>query len=564
MDYFEQQFRQLLSQLLDGELASHEEAELLRLCQAKPERANFLHSELELVELLRQASRDEESAAGELVRPIEAIIGPEPEKDFDELRQGLLAGEATESDLEMLARHGWRAPEASRNLYEALRQDDLIDQAASEARSEAAFIEALATRMWAEQEEDAFVEGVASQIIRLHPEGSAAMTQEATAPSAASSFSYFGGWAAAAAAVILLAAALLFQPGQEGPVSTVAEIARFDGEVKWAVDSEKPVFATDTEAGRHCLVPGRYALESGVVSLVFLSGAEMTVEGPVDFEIINGQEAFVHSGLALLAKNSAEPTNRFRLQTDALDLGDQGETIGLIADGSNAAEAVIFDGDGRVCLPTTAACREMFALEPIRGDTSRGKLFDIPYNPGVFAKAWQAMAGVVANVGPVNLVVPGSEDQGEPSNEVQVIVEKRLFVSKDDIEVDTLDPGQPASSSGGKGRILETNEKELRSYLVRLRSDGSLDSGDAVEASLTFDHDVVGIIYSPERLADSDSLVGMVVDRDAGVSFRNRGLDSALESGQIVLSDDRRTLDLKLRDDGENTFDHVRILVALR
>ena len=564
MDYFEQRFRQLVSQLLDGDLASHEEAELLRLCEAKPERIPELQSELELAELIRQASKDEASAAGTLVRPIEAIIGPAPKDDFDELMQRLLSGEASDSDFEQLARHGWRSPEARRELFRSLRQDDLLHQSASKARSAEAFVEALATRMWAEQEEDAFVEGVASQIIQLHPEVPTVIEEEAQGRPVASPVSYFGGWAAAAAAAILLTAALLFQPGGDGPVSTVAEIARVDGEVKWAESSEQPVFTTDTEEGRHCLVPGRYTLESGVVSLVFLSGAEMTVEGPADFEIIGEQEAFVHSGLAILAKNSAEPTNRFRLQTDALDLGDQGETIGLIADGSNAAEAVIFDGDGRVCLPENAACREMFALEPIRADPARGKLFDIPYNPAVFAKAWQAMSGVVASMGPVNLVVPGSEDQGQPNNEVQVIVEKSHFVSQGEIEVDTLDPGQLGNGTDGAGRMLKPEDREFRSYLVRLRSDGSLDPDDAVEASLTFDHDVVGIIYSPERLAESDSLVGMVVDQDAGVSFRNQGLDSVLESDQIVLSDDRRTLDLRLKGDGEHSLDHVRILVALR
>src|SRR5690606_394053 len=93
--------------------------------------------------------------------------------------------------------------------------------------------------------------------------------------------------------------------------------------------------------------------------------------------------------------------------TPALDLGDSGEMIGLIADGSSTTEAVVFNGDAKVCLSEQGHCRSLFPLEPVRADLDREKLFDVPYNPEVFARAWEVNAGVERNSGPVRLAMPG-------------------------------------------------------------------------------------------------------------------------------------------------------------
>ena len=89
---------------------------------------------------------------------------------------------------------------------------------------------------------------------------------------------------------------------------------------------------------------------------------------------------------------------------------------------------------------------------------------------------------------------------------------------------------------------------------------GRDEDGEEVEASLTFDHEVVGVIYSSDRLASSDQSVGTTMTH-AGQEFnRDRGLDSS--GDLILLSEDRRTINLKLRGDGERV-DQVRVLVAL-
>ncbi|MCB1089703.1 MAG: hypothetical protein KDM63_21865, partial [Verrucomicrobiae bacterium] len=263
-------------------------------------------------------------------------------------------------------------------------------------------------------------------------------------------------------------------------------------------------------------------------------------------------EAFVHQGVAVLAKNEASQTSGFHLGTKALNLGDSGETIGVVADGSSSAEAVVFDGGAKVCLPKLGFCRDLFALEPVKADLNREKLFDIPYNPNVFARAWQANAGIERNTGAMKVAMPGeSAKAGEGERGVRLSVEKLRFTANEDIEVDTLEPGQFKEVAAGGGSKMAPAGRQFRSYLLQWDSEKGIltKDGEPVEASVTFDHEIVGVIYSPERLAESDELVGVSA---AAVTERVSKMiaNGNVEGDQILLSDDRRTVNLKLNGRG--------------
>ncbi|MCB1079383.1 MAG: hypothetical protein KDM64_16310, partial [Verrucomicrobiae bacterium] len=157
---------------------------------------------------------------------------------------------------------------------------------------------------------------------------------------------------------------------------------------------------------------------------------------------------------------------------------------------------------------------------------------------------------------------PGTAE--EAPGEVQIFVERSRFVADRDIKVDTLDPGHFAAISPGGGRQLAPDGRELRSYLLQMRPEDEAVAGDALEASVTFDHEIVGIIFSPEKLAETDSLVGSEIPESELVADAGRGLDGDADNGdQILLSDDRRTVNLKLRGGAQDRVDHVRVLVAL-
>lgn len=561
MDHFEQRFHQLLSQLLDGELSPEESAELEHLCESRPERVAVMRRELELAELMRQAAvnfAEEEAPAAPFPHRMETVLGDPPARDLDELINELVEGEISESGIDEIVHHCWRDESSAQVVRRALMDDDLMQQALAPGRCGESFVESLATRMWAEQEEDHFVEEVATKIVKLHPELPDTPIREEKSRRRRrehTTIGFLGGWAAAAAAVVGLIAAVLFEPGGSGSMTSVAELTKAAGNVAWGVG--------DSPLESQYFVPGRYQLESGVVTLTFASGAEMTIEGPADFEVWNEREAFVHTGVTVLAKNSAVDT--FRLRSPTLDFGETGDTIGLIADGSSSAEAVVFDGGAEICLTDSGQCRSLFPLEPVRADRDRDKLVDIPYNPTVFARAWEVNAGVERNSGPVRLAMPGHHPGfgNDPEGEVQIFVEKSRFVADRDIEVDTLDPGHFAAITAGGSRQLASGNRELRSYLLQLVPNES--DADALEASVTFDHEIVGIIYSPDKLAESDSVVGSGISDGEMLAMQGRGLDSGdgASGDEILLSDDRRTVNLKLRGGAEDRLDHVRVLVAL-
>lgn len=553
---FHDTFKELLSKLLADDCTSEEQEELARLCLEDPKRFKILRDELEFVELIRIADDWEPvgSATGFARRIGKRIAGEMP--GFDDLADTLaLSLESNDhAEIEELAHHCALSDENAESLRRRLEWDDLLGQAASPARSEDHFIDALVTRMWAEQEQDPFVDETCSRIIQLHPE--AAVQEERTIPSNLLSF---GTWITAAAAVLTLGFYLWF-PGKEA--APVAQLASATDDVAWAEGSGK--------GAQNGFLPGRYQLETGVVKLRFRNGAEMTVEGPAEFEIRGEHEAFVHRGLAVIdqAETIAGGGSPFVLESNGLKLAEKTQTVGVDARSERATEAVVFNGGAEVCVPKQSDCRNLYAYEAVRVDLNREKVFDIPYKPDVFARSWEVIAGVERNSGSVRIGMPGeAPETGKKSGEVNVFVENSRFVPETDIEVDQLDPGQFADANGGGvGRRLRVGG-ELRSYLLEMNPVDSEKRTGGIEASVTFSNQVVGVIFSSDRLEQSDSQVGANMTGLTGDFSQARGLDAAaddLEKDEILLSDDGRTVNLRLHGGGGDRLDHVRVLVALK
>ena len=72
---------------------------------------------------------------------------------------------------------------------------------------------------------------------------------------------------------------------------------------------------------------------------------------------------------------------------------------------------------------------------------------------------------------------------------------------------------------------------------------------------------MVGVIFSSDRLESSDLSVGSSMQDLGGDFSRVRGLDYG--SDELLLSDDGRTLNLRLQSGGQQ-LDQVRVLVAVR
>ena len=201
--------------------------------------------------------------------------------------------------------------------------------------------------------------------------------------------------------------------------------------------------------------------------------------------------------------------------------------------------------------------RRLHDFEAVRADLGRDKLVDIPFNTRPYSKAWELMSGVAANTGSVEVAVPGSRSRpASEGNRVRVTVERDQFELADNeqIEVDTLSKGRFVSMDANQaGEVLVENGR-LRSYLLELKPGENGNSESTLEASMTFDHPVVGVIFSENRLMNSDELLGGSSDQ----------LNESIVDGKVLLSDDGRTVNLVLPSEGSKPVSGmVRVLVAL-
>ncbi len=547
-------FEKLLTRFINGECGPSERNELAQWCAADREHCQTVMQALSFSELLHQACvKKDDFEAGVQEELGLARAGAELHLER------LLAGETVAADEDAAWVDNLAAqPGLSKQLRGELEFEELIAQAASATKSEEAFVQALSTRMWAEVEEDHFVEDLASKIIELdttqtHRDNrivSIALAGEAGNPPEQTNPAW---WAflpkpvLAAAAVVALSGIVLWNvlPGFE-----VGQLVAESGEVIWDAEfGETP--GSDGGFGK-----GLYRLQSGVVYLRFPDGAEMSVEGPAEFEIKGKREVEVHSGL-VVARDGLHDKQDFVFQARGLDLAGDGSTMGVDVRDGEAPELSVLSGGADIRLASGGERRRLRNFEAVRADLERDKLVDIPFNARPFSKAWELMAGVAANTGTVEVVVPGSQNRRVlGGNRVRVTVERDQFELPDNgqLEVDTLSKGRFVSLDANQAGEVLSEKGRLRSYLLELKPGENASPASTLEASMTFDYPVVGLIFSDDRLLDSNELLG----------GGNELLNKSIAKGQVLLSDDGRTVNLLLPNEGSHlALGSVRVLVAL-
>lgn len=537
----------LLSGLLLGEATEDSLRELAALASGDAELAARIRGELEFSELLRQSVSDAADRAESDFFGARSAFGLSPEELLGKVCDGGITG----VECDQLSKFLRNDPAEAALVKRRLAEDEWMRCAVSEAKGEAAFIEALETRMWAETGSDHFVENFQD---RLEREISASASGEVPGNVVEMPVSWTPTVLkmAALAAAVALGAFLVAQLGVNGlPVATsYATITKSSPDVQWVGDH---VPGADGKVNA-----GPYELKRGIVALKFPGGGEMTVEGPARFEVRDDDTAYVHHGIAM-ARNESAGTG-ITLKANGLNVSEPVPLIGIDARSEFSTEAIVFEGDGGVCLEN-GSCRSLFEFEAVKADRKRDRLVDIPYNPQPFLAGWELLSGVEKNLGSVRIEMPGTRRESrerEREGEVQVFVENSSFRPEQEIEVDVVRTGHFARAEGNPGQALQARG-DLRSYLLQLWPGLGIE-GEEVEASLTFDHEVVGLIYSPDRLKNSDLPVGSAIT-DPGEGFHQlRGLDPG--SDEILLSEDRRTLNLKFRG-GDLDVSQIRVLVAL-
>lgn len=540
----------MLRRLLHGEAEAAELSQLAELASEDGALARRIAGELSFSELLREVLVGAGDSAPER---FEADLASSA-LPMDELARRVREGEASPFECDRVALHLSNAPEEARAFRRDLAVDEWLREAVSGSKDEAAFVASLETRMWAETRRDHFVDDFAK---RLERELEIVEVPEPQVPDNLVAFP--GAWAWTALKMASLAAAVgigafvvvQLAVGRIGADPTLGAVVKATPDAAWSEG------ASPRDDGT--LGPGIYELRSGVVSMRMASGSELTVEGPARFEVDKDASTFVHAGIALARTSSAE--GAARIGSNGLSFSEPARLIGIDARAEDATEAVVFNGDGGICLTGSGKCRDLFEFEAVKADRRRDRLVDVPYNPHAFSKAWALASGVENRLGQVRIELPGPifSAAGGIDGEVRVFLENESFRPANTLEVDRIVAGAFAFAEPNPGESLEARG-DLRSYLVQLpRGDGDGTGGD-VETSLTFDHPVVGVIFSSDRLEGSDASVGSTFSLTGTDENPRRGMDSGED--EILLSEDRRTLNLRFKG-GSDHAEQVRILVAL-
>ncbi|MDF1816158.1 MAG: hypothetical protein P1V20_28415 [Verrucomicrobiales bacterium] len=545
MDSFDP--RTLLTQVALGEASDEEMVRLGEIMDKDPALARELREELEFSEWIRHAVSDPfSSGESALIESFE--LGDLTAQDRIHMVRD---GDLSKSTADEAARILLDAPELAAELRSSLFEDERIAQIVSPAKSEDAFVDSLVTRMWAETSEDHFVKDFSKKLEELERE------ETNVIPFPGRSWKTRGAAVAALAAAVAIGAFVITSNFEGGLTSTVAKISKATDDAIWAIDSPPGKDGS--------LRNGTYRLESGAVSLNLASGETLAIEGPAVFEVDKKGQAVLLNGIALATNGTPKTPGSSKigigLSAKNVRFSEGAITVGLDARSPESTEAVVFSGETGICLTDGKICRDVFEFESVKADHSHEKFVDVPYNPRAFTRAWELVSGIEKNTGDIVVELPGvsASSRHSDSGELRVFVERDRFQPEQPMKVDALRPGFFASSGeANEGRSLDSDSGEMRSYLLQLWS--SEENEKEIEASMTFDHPVVGVIFSSERLWESDQMVGASTVHLAEAAG-NRGLDSL--GDQILLSEDGRTLNLKLKGN-ESEIDQVRVLVALK
>ena len=186
------------------------------------------------------------------------------------------------------------------------------------------------------------------------------------------------GLAAAACLALLLALGWGRWAGRgysRHPTSTAVAVLAHAVDAEWSQAAGAPAVGA-------ALDPGWLRLKSGLVQVVFYSGARVVVEGPAELRLDSSTGAFCRNGL--LSAEVPPQANGFRIATPQTTVVDMGTAFGLNVR-SASTEVHVFQGEVQVANPARPqrSLQEGAALA-VAGS---GAVNDIPLDASAFARA---------------------------------------------------------------------------------------------------------------------------------------------------------------------------------
>lgn len=364
-----------------------------------------------------------------------------------------------------------------------------------------------------------------------------------------------------AAAIVLL---ISFLPSIQQPSSDIASdqdlvldavnatLIQAD-EVKWANSS---VLELGAEIGRQ-----RLEIQSGILHLQFVTGVDVSIQGPASFEIINSREARLHSGL--LTSFVPPGAEGFKVHLPNAEVTDLGTSFGIQLDKDGASKISVFDGLVEVATPNQPTAERVTEGEVMKVSKNQ-EMTRVEFDPLPFERIWPASSGIANSSDVFRFTPPWPKRIRyiESDTNIFVIPEGHPQRLQEPLPVNLHSPGEYSLIKQLEMTEIEAGAR-VRSFVLHYSPVESLPRGTAkrIEGSITFHRPIKGIIaLKPELIAST----GKFSNRHFGERQERRQLDfTGHPSGdRIELSQDMKTLHLSLSSPYESS-DLLRVLVEV-
>lgn len=336
---------------------------------------------------------------------------------------------------------------------------------------------------------------------------------------------------------------------------------------------QQPVWVGENtlEAGS-AAIAREYSLASGGVQLQYENGAELVVQAPARFTLVDSRRLTLSSGVVAL--HIPDQATGFRVDTPYGSAIDHGTRIGVVADAENGLELHVFEGKAELVAPETANRRMLTANEAARLEIDTTEIARIDPEPEYFAKTLSESTALPRVAGDIELRIrpPRSVrrvradliDRGRAT----VFAERIGVELQEDIEV-TMTPSGSADTVDGNNETLAAGTT-VDSFFVHFVLPRDLwRSSDVLtaEGRITFDCPIAAVISDyPAKTRDTlgHPATDYPGDRDTGLELNTS--DDPQLTDQISITAGRQTLTFRLHlvgrsdADQQDRVDQFRVL----
>lgn len=286
-------------------------------------------------------------------------------------------------------------------------------------------------------------------------------------------------------------------------------------------------------------------LRSGFLRLAFDDGVEVTLQGPVEYELLAAGKTKLKSGL--LTATVPPGAEGFSVNTPTAEVVDLGTAFGIDLQEDGVSRISVFEGEVEVSTADSAETKLLKEGEAVR-ISSGESIESVEFDPDPYTKVWPVSSGIEHSTEAFRFVPPWPPQQRFVRSDEDIFIapEGQIATLSSLLRVNLSSPGTYSHEDELNASELPAGQ-QIRSFTLFFHPEksGPRQPPTQITGSVTFDSPVLGLIVLHEELQASARRFTRFGPRNVRES-QQLELSGDADSDVITLSDDRRTVTLKL------------------